>query len=600
MGGFFAPATTIGGTVLAPGIPLSSSPTSGLYQSTQTGVGIALSGLSFFELNLDGLTIGDKLSSAFGLSNVAGSPYAFGNTPNNTAVSPDNLNLFVTDVLHDTLVVYSINPTTGVLTTSPGSPYAVGSGPYEVTITPDGKFVIVASRSVSTLSVFSRNTVTGALTPVVGSPFASVANVRAVKVSPDGIHVIAVGDTSNSVAVYTIDDTTGHLTAVAGSPFATGTTPYDLIITPDGKYVCVANNISNNLSVYALNSVTGFLTPVTGSPFAAGHSPVGVASSPLTGFILVTNSGDATIDVFSIDSLTGHLTRVSGSPFATSTGGQYLCVSNDNYVYCPCGNTINVFTLNPSNGFLTPVAGSPFAFGSSNYSVSVTNDSSHVFVSSVGTGSILALNTTVLPSYNLITSFFDPAGGLNGWFNVNGILLNEGVPVLNRTSADARYAQLSGAIFTGLITPASLIGIKGTSTNDNVQAGSVGEYIESTVLLAAAVALTTAVTANVTSIALTAGDWDVEGIVAFHGSGTTNINDVTAGTNNVSATVGPVGSYVSDYLTIVVATSPDATYLAPKRRYSLNAPTTIYLVALSNFSASTCTAYGHISARRVR
>lgn len=153
--------------------------------------------------------------------------------------------------------------------------------------------------------------------------------------------------------------------------------------------------------------------------------------------------------------------------------------------------------------------------------------------------------------------------------------------------------QVAGdAIFTG--------GIAGTATNDNAAVGHVGEQVESIVVAGSAVSLTTGTTTNITSISLTSGDWEVYGIVAYHGSGTTLINDVTQGSSSTSATVGALGTYESDYLQITPATSPDSIYTAPHHRYSLAATTTIYLVALPHFTVSTLTGYGVISARRVR
>src|SRR4029077_4886616 len=49
----------------------------------------------------------------------------------------------------------------------------------------------------------------------------------------------------------------------------------------------------------------------------------------------------------------------------------------------------------------------------------------------------------------------------------------------------------------------------GTATNDNATAGNVGEYIESVIPAGAAIAITSATNTNLTSISLTAGDWDV-------------------------------------------------------------------------------------------
>jgi hypothetical protein len=144
-------------------------------------------------------------------------------------------------------------------------------------------------------------------------------------------------------------------------------------------------------------------------------------------------------------------------------------------------------------------------------------------------------------------------------------------------------------------------GVIGTTTNDNAAAGNVGEYIESMVLIGAAVSLTTATPTNVVTITLTAGDWDVHGAVAFHSSGTTNVNDVETGLSTVSNTLPTDTSATSaDVYMVVLAASPDISDSVGTQRISIAAPTTLYLVTNANFSISTLTAYGKLCARRRR
>jgi len=143
--------------------------------------------------------------------------------------------------------------------------------------------------------------------------------------------------------------------------------------------------------------------------------------------------------------------------------------------------------------------------------------------------------------------------------------------------------------------------IKGTNTNNNAAAGDVGEYIESTIAFGAAISLTTGVTANVTSISLTAGDWDVSGVVLMDSGATTNVTRVSAGTSSTSATADVTKGYYSHIHSGYVPGSGQFRAMPLNTsRFSLSGTTTIYLVALANFTVSTCTAYGTISARRVR
>lgn len=143
--------------------------------------------------------------------------------------------------------------------------------------------------------------------------------------------------------------------------------------------------------------------------------------------------------------------------------------------------------------------------------------------------------------------------------------------------------------------------IPGVTTNSSAPTGYIGEYVESTVALGSAVSLTTGVVTNITSISLTAGDWDVSGVVLMDSGATTNITRVTAGTSSTSATADITKGYYNHVHSGYVPGGGQFRAMPLNTsRFSLSGTTTIYLVALANFTVSTCTAYGTISARRVR
>lgn len=143
--------------------------------------------------------------------------------------------------------------------------------------------------------------------------------------------------------------------------------------------------------------------------------------------------------------------------------------------------------------------------------------------------------------------------------------------------------------------------IPGVTTNSSAPTGYIGEYVESTVAQGAAVSLTTGVVTNITSISLTAGDWDVSGVVIMDSGATTNVTRVMGGINSTSGTVDTSKSYYSHgHSGYVPGGGQFRGMPLNTSRFSLSATTTIYLLALSNFTVSTCSAYGTISARRAR
>jgi hypothetical protein len=146
------------------------------------------------------------------------------------------------------------------------------------------------------------------------------------------------------------------------------------------------------------------------------------------------------------------------------------------------------------------------------------------------------------------------------------------------------------------------VNVKGTGTNDSAAAGYVGEIIESTVLVGSAVALTSPNAANVTSISLTAGDWDVWGNVFFTPNAATSVTQWRGAVNTTSATLPTRPGAGGMYQNIQAALVPASDFGQPVgvTRISLSGTTTVYLVALGVFTVNTLAAYGYIGARRVR
>ena len=167
-------------------------------------------------------------------------------------------------------------------------------------------------------------------------------------------------------------------------------------------------------------------------------------------------------------------------------------------------------------------------------------------------------------------------------------------PSYGATTPAAVHATTIGA--TGLITPTSSIGIAGTTTNDNAQAGSIGEFPTPTNLTA--VSLTTATATNLSSVSLTAGDYEVSGLVIYIPAGTSTVSGYATGISTTSATLGPNGTTAS--LNATLTTGAQQNSVTPTVRISLASTTTVYLVGFFVFGVSTATANGYLHIRRVR
>jgi hypothetical protein len=210
----------------------------------------------------------------------------------------------------------------------------------------------------------------------------------------------------------------------------------------------------------------------------------------------------------------------------------------------------------------------------------------------------------------------DDAGGCSLWtYSEDEIGRYYGAPSANKNTPPVwtlykTYNYLTGVetYLAGGITPAQLAGIVGTTTNNSASAGSVGEFVTATVVAGSAVALTTATGANITSISLTAGDWDVSAVADFTPAGTTSVTMLSAGLGTTTATQltqtggGGVGTdpLVTWTQAAAVPAAGPITLSLPPVRVLLGVTTTIFFVAKANFTVSTLAAYGTISARRVR
>lgn len=166
-------------------------------------------------------------------------------------------------------------------------------------------------------------------------------------------------------------------------------------------------------------------------------------------------------------------------------------------------------------------------------------------------------------------------------------------PAIGGTAANTgRFTTLQA---TGSITPSSTAGIVGTTTNDSANAGSIGEILSNSTT---GTSLTNNTAANVTSVSLTAGDWDVQCSIQYNPAGGTTMTGFQGGVSTTSAVVGAFGTFFR--INATFGTGAPQTFTSPITRISLTATTTVYAVAVAAFGGSTMTGDGIIRARRVR
>lgn len=161
------------------------------------------------------------------------------------------------------------------------------------------------------------------------------------------------------------------------------------------------------------------------------------------------------------------------------------------------------------------------------------------------------------------------------------------------TTDGAAYPALAN-----LVTDAGQL--YGTQTSDNANAGNVGEHISSTVTQGSAVSMTNSTVANVTSIPLTPGDWEVWFQANFNPAAGTSITFLEAAISTTSSSVVFQPGHGATLAMPAGTPANPMTVLAGPARLSLGGSATYYANVEGLFSVSTLAAYGILQAWRRR
>jgi hypothetical protein len=208
---------------------------------------------------------------------------------------------------------------------------------------------------------------------------------------------------------------------------------------------------------------------------------------------------------------------------------------------------------------------------------------------STGTGTKSIITNNVLANFTHAILYAGPS------YNLPGTGVNQCLAWYNNKCFGGTMGFLSADDYTG-----GFANYRGTLSNDDAPAGHIGEFVESKITSFTNFPATT-VYGDLTSITLTAGDWDVWGsITAALNGATLTIGSIcaittTAGNNSAGIVDGDTASRGTNQ----TATASVTHGVAIRMKLSA-ASTTVYLKYRQDYSAGTPQAAGFIRARRRR
>lgn len=375
--------------------------------------------------------------------------------------------------------------------------------------------------------------------------------------------------------------------------------------------------MSGNINMNSVATVTGLQNPL--NPGDA------VNLATLTGYI--TNSL-ANGKIFIGNGSNQAVASTASYPSVATSTGSFIYANGTNFVASTSlwPNTVGTAgTILRSDGTTNAYTTSTFAdtYGAS--TILYSNGANTVTGLATGNNGILVTSNTGVPS--IATTFGQglavassqlSVGGANnipfndgkGIQDSNGNLLLSFSKIASAVNKVAIQNNSTGShpIIQGYGTDSNVIlnlqgqgtggaAVQGTSTNDNATAGFVGEFISSNIPSASGISISNATAKDLTSISLTAGDWDVFCNVTFQAAAGTPITAAYSWSSIASAVL-PDGSLIGGFDSTAGSTGRNV--VAPYQRFSLPSTTTVHVSAYCVFGSSTVTIYGGIYARRVR
>jgi len=319
--------------------------------------------------------------------------------------------------------MYTINPTTGALTSigPPVSTYGFGVYPGSITVEPLGRFAYVTNEgdpwgyedgANGSVAMYSIDSTTGALTSTgtINGNCPGLCDPSPMVVDPSGKFAYVVNGGAGgpfTIEMYTIDAATGALTSIG--TIAAGGVPNSLAVAPAGKFVYLATanatpGLAGSVSMYAINATTGALASI--GTIAAGTNPVSIAVDPAGKFTYVVNNdvgSTGSVSMYAINATTGALASIGTIAAGTNPvsvavdpAGKFAYVTNFG------SNDVSMYTINGTTGSLTLIG--TIAAGLSPSSIAINPSGNFAYVTNSGANDVSMYSIGSIGTLTLIAT----------------------------------------------------------------------------------------------------------------------------------------------------------------------------------------------------
>ena len=372
--------------------------------------------------------------------------------PQGMAISPNGSTLYVANNVAgaNTVFVFSVNATTGMLTQTGTINIGAGTRPRVLAVSPDGTTLYTADQGSNNVSVVNLATNTVATTIAVGTQPVSIA------INPAGTRLYIGNASSANVTVI------NTATNAVVTTLSIGTTPINIAVSPNGQYFYVAAQGNNTVRIF--DAATNAQIGTAGS----ASSPTGLVISPDGSTLYVTNNGSNNGQAFTIDPSTGLLTSLGFFAAGSSPTLAGMCGTGSSAGgMLGSGGTF----LATSNGALScagssaTVAGGTILVGAG----SLTMNTPLVLAAAGGTIDTNGNNT-------VLSGAISGAGGLTktglGVLTLSGLGTYTGATLVNMGTLQAGIANAFSASSAYTVASGAVLGLNGFSQTIGSLAGT--------------------------------------------------------------------------------------------------------------------------------